>query len=214
MEIPKLDNLVPMVVEGPNRGERAFEIYQRLLKDRIIFLGYPIDDQIANLVIAQLLFLAHDDPDQDIKLYINSPGGVVYSGLAIHDTMQSVAADVATFCVGMAAGVAALLLAGGAPGKRFALPNARVRLGEVTAGFGVAVSDPAPDLGAAAREGRDLAAKVDGLLARHTGQTAERVAADGRAELVLTAPDALGYGLIDEVLEPLGSTGSEPRRGA
>src|SRR5262245_20166881 len=195
MEIPKIENLVPMVVESTNRGERAFDIYSRLLKDRIIFLGYPIDDQIANLVIAQLLFLAREDPAQDIRLYINSPGGVVYSGLAIHDTMQTIEADVATCGIGLAAGMAALLLAGGTPGKRYALANARVRLLEVTAGFGVAVADPALDRGAAAREGRSLAAKVDGLLARHTGQAAERVAADSRAELLLTAPEALAYGL-------------------
>jgi ATP-dependent Clp protease, protease subunit len=201
MEIPRAENLVPVVVESANRGERAFDIYQRLLKDRIIFLGQPIDDQIANLIIAQFLFLAHEDPDQDIKLYINSPGGVVYSGLAIYDTMQSVEADVATFCIGMAAGMAALLLAVGAPGKRFALANARVRLLEVTAGFGVSVADPALDLGAAAGEARRLADKVDGLFARYTGQTPERIAADSRAELFLTAPEALSYGLIDEILD-------------
>jgi ATP-dependent Clp protease protease subunit len=206
VEIPKIDNLVPMVVESTNRGERAFDIYSRLLKDRIIFLGYPIDDQIANLVIAQLLFLAHEDPEQDIMLYINSPGGVVYSGLAIYDTMQKVEADVATFCIGMAAGMAALLLAGGAPGKRFALGNARVRLLEVSVGFRFRSVAPAAE--APADEARALAAKVDELLARHTGQTAARIAADSRAELALTASEALAYGLVDEVLLPT------PREGA
>jgi ATP-dependent Clp protease protease subunit len=186
MEIPRAENLIPVVGEGPHRGEGAFAIHARLLKDRIIFLGHPIDDQIANLVIAQLLFLAREDPTQDIKLYLNSPGGVVYSGLAIYDTMQTIASDVATCGIGLAAGMAALLLAGGAPGKRYALANAHVRLLEVTAGFGVAVADPAPDPGAAAR---------------HTGQTAARIAADSRAELLLAAPEALSYGLIDEILE-------------
>ena len=126
MHIPSIENLIPMVVESTNRGERAFDIYSRLLKDRIVFLGTPVDDQIANLIVAQMLFLAHEDPDQDIKLYINSPGGVVYSGLAIYDTMQMIKPDVATFCLGMNASMAAVLLAAGAPGKRFALPNSRV----------------------------------------------------------------------------------------
>ena len=128
MHIPSIDNLIPMVVESSNRGERAFDIYSRLLKDRIIFLGTPVDDQIANVIIAQMLFLAHDDPDQDIRLYINSPGGVVYSGLAIYDTMQMIKPDVSTFCMGMGASMAAVLLAAGTPGKRYALPNSRVMI--------------------------------------------------------------------------------------
>ena len=123
MNIPDVNALIPMVVESTNRGERAFDIYSRLLKDRIIFLGTPIDDQIANVIIAQMLFLEHEDPNQDIRLYINSPGGVVYSGLAIYDTMQMIKPDVATFCMGMGASMAAVLLAGGTKGKRFALPN-------------------------------------------------------------------------------------------
>src|ERR687898_1214336 len=135
MHIPTVENLIPMVVESTNRGERAFDIYSRLLKDRIIFLGTPVDDQIANLIIAQMLFLAHEDPDQDIKLYINSPGGVVYSGLAIYDTIQMIKPDVATFTMGMSASMAAVLLAGGAKGKRFALPNARVMIHQGSAGF-------------------------------------------------------------------------------
>jgi ATP-dependent Clp protease protease subunit len=186
-------------VAGANRGERAFDVYSRLLKDRIIFLRYPIDDQIANLVIAQLWVLSREDPAQDVKLYINSPGGVVYSGLAIYDTMQAVAADVATFCIGMAAGMAGLLLAGGAPGKRFALPTARVHLLAASVGFRVRGVAPAAE--APADEARALAAKVDDLLARHTGQTAARIAADSRAEVLLTAPEALGYGFIDQILE-------------
>jgi ATP-dependent Clp protease protease subunit len=206
MEIPKTQNLIPLVVESTNRGERAFDIYQRLLKERIVFLGHPIDDQIANLIIAQLLWLSDQDPTQDIKLYINSPGGVVYSVLAIYDYMQMVEADVATFCIGMAAGTAALLLAGGAPGKRFALTNSRVRLLELTAGFGVVVADPDLDLGVAAREARDLATKVCDLLAHHTGQTAERIAADAQTELALSASEALAYGLVDEVIAPADRT--------
>lgn len=141
MEIPRVENLIPMVVESSNRGERAFDIYSRLLRDRIIFLGSPIDDQIANLVIAQMLFLANEAPDQDIQLYINSPGGVVYSGLAIYDTMQMIKPDVATFCIGMSASMAAVLLAAGAKGKRFALPNARVMIHQGSAGFRGAVPD-------------------------------------------------------------------------
>src|SRR5215211_6894818 len=162
MRIPTVENLIPTVIESTNRGERAFDIYSRLLKDRIIFLGTPVDDDVANVIIAQLLFLAHEDPDQDIKLYINSPGGIVYSGLAIYDTMQAVEADVATFCIGMAAGMAALLLGGGAPGKRFALANSRVRLVEASVGFhfrGVA-----PDTEAPGREAHELATKLCDLL--------------------------------------------------
>src|SRR5262245_6571308 len=170
MEIPKIENLVPMVVESTNRGERAFDIYSRLLKDRIIFLGYPIDDQIANLVIAQLLFLAHDDPEQDIKLYINSPGGVVYSGLAIYDTMQMIKPDVATFCIGMGASMAAVLLAGGTKGKRFALPNSRVMIHQGSAGFRGAV----PDIEVVARETLNLTRKLTEILAQHTGQEFDR----------------------------------------
>src|SRR5215213_9021812 len=148
MEIPKIENLVPMVVESTNRGERAYDIYSRLLKDRIIFLGYPIEDQMAILIIAQLLFLAHEDPDQDIKLYINSPGGVVYSGLAIYDTMQMIKPDVATFCIGFGASMGAVLLTAGSKGKRFALPNARILIHQGSGGFSGAV----PDIEVAARE--------------------------------------------------------------
>src|SRR6478735_3930749 len=126
MEIPKIENLIPMVVESSNRGERAYDIYSRLLKDRIIFLGTPVNDQVANAIIAQLLFLEHDDPNQDIRLYINSPGGVIYAGLAIYDTMQMIKPDVATFCMGFGASMGAVLLAGGTKGKRFALPSARI----------------------------------------------------------------------------------------
>ncbi len=198
MEIPKIENLVPMVVESTNRGERAYDIYSRLLKDRIIFLGYPIEDQMANLIIAQLLFLAHEDPEQDIRLYINSPGGVVYSGLAIYDTMQMIKPDVATFCIGMGASMAAVLLAGGTKGKRFALPNSRVMIHQGSAGFRGAV----PDIEVVARETLNLTRKLTEILAQHTGQPFDRVKRDTERDYYMTADEALAYGVVDEVLEP------------
>ncbi|CAA9569460.1 MAG: ATP-dependent Clp protease proteolytic subunit [uncultured Thermomicrobiales bacterium] len=198
MNIPTIENLIPMVVESTNRGERAFDIYSRLLKDRIIFLGTPVDDQIANVIIAQMLFLAHEDPDQDIRLYINSPGGVVYSGLAIYDTMQMVKPDVATFCMGMGASMAAVLLAGGAKGKRFALPNARVMIHQGSAGFRGAV----PDIEVVARETISLTTKLTEILASHCGQEYDKVKRDTERDYYMTAREAQLYGLVDEVLEP------------
>jgi len=198
MHIPTIENLIPMVVESTNRGERAFDIYSRLLKDRIIFLGTPVDDQIANLIIAQMLFLAHEDPDQDIKLYINSPGGVVYSGLAIYDTIQMIKPDVATFTMGMSASMAAVLLAGGTKGKRFALPNARVMIHQGSAGFRGAV----PDIEVVARETLSLTTKLTEILAQHTGQAFEKVKHDTERDYYMTAQEAKEYGLVDEVLEP------------
>jgi ATP-dependent Clp protease, protease subunit len=198
MHIPSIENLIPMVVESTNRGERAFDIYSRLLKDRIIFLGTPVDDQIANLIVAQMLFLAHEDPDQDIKLYINSPGGVVYSGLAIYDTMQMIKPDVATFCLGMNASMAAVLLAAGSAGKRFALPNARVMIHQGSAGFRGAV----PDIEVVARETLSLTTKLTEILAQHTGQPFEKVKRDTERDYFLTAQEAKEYGMVDEVLEP------------
>ena len=199
MEIPKIENLVPMVVETTNRGERAFDIYSRLLKDRIIFLGTPVDDQIANLIIAQMLFLAHEDPEQDIRLYINSPGGVVYSGLAIYDTMQMIKPDVATFCMGMGASMAAVLLAGGTKGKRFGLPNARVMIHQGSAGFRGAV----PDIEVVARETLSLTTKLTEILAAHSGQPYDKVKRDTERDYYMTAQEAREYGLVDEVLDPL-----------
>lgn len=198
MEIPKIENLVPMVVESTNRGERAFDIYSRLLSDRIIFLGTPVDDQIANLIIAQMLYLAHEDPEQDIRLYINSPGGVVYSGLAIYDTMQMVKPDVATTCMGMGASMAAVLLAGGTRGKRFALPNARVMIHQGSAGFRGNV----PDIEVAARETLSLTTKLTEILAKHSGQEYDKVKRDTERDYYMTAEEAKQYGLVDEVLEP------------
>ena len=212
MEIPTIENLIPMVVESTNRGERAFDIYSRLLKDRIIFLGTPVDDQIANVIIAQMLFLAHEDPEQDIRLYINSPGGVVYSGLAIYDTMQMIKPDVATFCMGMGASMAAVLLAGGTKGKRFALPNARVMIHQGWAGFRGAV----PDIEVAARETLTLTTKLVEILASHTGQSFDKVKHDTERDYYMTALEAKEYGLVDEVLEPVhlvGVAASSPGRG-
>jgi ATP-dependent Clp protease protease subunit len=203
MEIPRIENLVPMVVETTNRGERAFDIYSRLLKDRIIFIGTPIDDQIANLVIAQMLFLAHEDPEQDIKLYINSPGGVVYSGLAIYDTMQMIKPDVATFCMGMGASMAAVLLAGGAQGKRFALPNARVMIHQGSGGFRGNV----PDIEVMARETINITTTLTKILAQHTGQEFDKVKHDTERDYFMTAAEARDYGIVDEVLEPLNPVG-------
>ncbi|HEX3303413.1 MAG TPA: ATP-dependent Clp protease proteolytic subunit [Thermomicrobiales bacterium] len=198
MNIPDVNALIPMVVESTNRGERAFDIYSRLLKDRIIFLGTPVDDQIANLIIAQMLFLEHEDPNQDIRLYINSPGGVVYSGLAIYDTMQMIKPDVATFCMGMGASMAAVLLAGGTRGKRFALPNARVMIHQGSSGFRGAV----PDIEVAARETLSLTNKLTEILALHSGQEFDKVKRDTERDYYMTAADAKDYGIIDEVLEP------------
>ncbi|MGH2561973.1 MAG: ATP-dependent Clp protease proteolytic subunit [Thermomicrobiales bacterium] len=204
MEIPRIENLIPMVVESTNRGERAFDIYSRLLKDRIIFIGTPIDDQIANLVIAQMLFLAHEDPEQDIRLYINSPGGVVYSGLAIYDTMQMIKPEVATFCMGMGASMAAVLLAGGAHGKRFALPNARVMIHQGSGGFRGNV----PDIEVMARETINITTKLTEILALHSGQPFERVKRDTERDYFMTAPEARDYGIVDEVLEPIHQIGA------
>jgi ATP-dependent Clp protease, protease subunit len=198
MQIPKIENLIPTVIESTNRGERAFDIYSRLLKDRIIFLGTPIDDQIANLVIAQMLFLEHEDSTQDIKLYINSPGGVIYSGLAIYDTMQMIKADVATFCMGFGASMGAVLLTAGTKGKRYALPNARILIHQGSGGFSGAV----PDIEVAAREALTLSAKCLAIIAAHTGQPYEKVRRDSDRDYYLTAQEAKEYGLIDEVLEP------------
>ncbi len=210
MEIPTIENLIPMVVETSNRGERAFDIYSRLLRDRIIFLGTPVEDQVANAIIAQMLFLEHDDPTQDIRLYINSPGGVVYSGLAIYDTMQMIKPDVATFCMGMGASMAAVLLAGGAQGKRFALPNARVMVHQGSAGFRGNV----PDIEVAARETLNLTTKLTEILALHTGQQFDKVKRDTERDYYMTAHEAKDYGIIDEVLEPSAKAGAIDRIGA
>jgi len=191
-----LSVLIPMVVEQTNRGERAFDIYSRLLKDRIIFIGGPIDDHVANLIIAQLLFLESEDPDKDIHLYINSPGGVVYSGLAIYDTMQYIKADVSTICVGMAASMAALLLAAGAHGKRFALPNSRIMIHQPLGG----AQGQASQIEIQAKEILLLKTKANKILQHHTGQPLERIEQDTDRDYYMSAQSAVDYGLIDGVL--------------
>jgi ATP-dependent Clp protease protease subunit len=198
MEIPRIENLIPMVVESTNRGERAFDIYSRLLKDRIIFLGTPIDSQVANLLVAQLLFLDHDDPDADISIYINSPGGEVYAGLAMYDTIRMIRPAVKTYCVGMAASMAAVLLASGTAGKRYALPNSRIMIHQGSAGFRGNV----PDIEIAARETLTLTTKLTEILADHSGQTFEKVKADTQRDYYMTGEEAKAYGLVDEVLTP------------
>ncbi|HVL23555.1 MAG TPA: ATP-dependent Clp protease proteolytic subunit [Thermomicrobiales bacterium] len=198
MEIPTIENLVPMVVESTNRGERAFDIYSRLLKDRIIFLGTPVESQMANLIIAQLLFLDHDDPEQDISIYINSPGGEVYSGLAIYDTMRMIRPDIRTYCVGMGASMAAVLLAAGTPGKRYALPNSRIMIHQGSAGFRGNV----PDIEIAARETLKLTNTLTNILSEHTGQPFDKVKTDTQRDYYMTGDEAKEYGLVDEVLTP------------
>ena len=187
--------LVPMVIESSARGERAFDIYSRLLKERIIFLGEPIEDHIANLVIAQLLFLESEDPTKDISLYVNSPGGVVTSGLAIYDTMQYLKAPVSTICIGQAASMASVLLAAGAKGKRFALPNSRIMIHQGSAGF----RGNTPDVEIQMREVMHLTERLTGILAAHTGQTAAKVKSDSERDFYMGADEAKAYGLIDEV---------------
>ena len=198
MEIPRIENLIPMVVESTNRGERAYDIYSRLLKDRIIFLGTPIDSQVANALVAQLLFLDHDDPDADISIYINSPGGEVYAGLAMYDTIRMIRPDVKTYCVGMAASMAAVLLASGTNGKRYALPNSRIMIHQGSAGFRGNV----PDIEIAARETLTLTTKLTEILADHSGQTFDKVKADTQRDYYMTGEEAKAYGLVDEVLTP------------
>jgi len=188
--------LVPMVVESTNRGERAFDIYSRLLKDRIVFIGTPIDDQIANLVIAQLLFLQSEDADKDVFLYINSPGGVVSAGLAIYDTMQYIKPDVSTICIGMAYSMGAVLLAGGAANKRFALPHANILIHQPMGGM----QGQASDIQIHAKEILRTREVLNGILARHTGQPMERVQQDTDRDFFQTPEQAKAYGLIDEII--------------
>ena len=188
--------LVPMVIERSARGEREFDIYSRLLNERIIFLGSPIDDTIANLVVAQLLHLESSDPDKDISIYINSPGGSIYAGLAVYDTMQFIKPDVATICCGVAMSMGSLLLAGGAPGKRLALPNARILIHQPSGGF----QGQSTDIEIHAREILDLRRHVDAIYARHTGKPEERIREDMERDRFFTADQAAEYGLIDRVV--------------
>jgi len=194
---PRALNLVPMVVEQTSRGERAYDIYSRLLKERLIFLVGPVEDQMANVIVAQLLFLEAENPEKDISIYINSPGGVVTAGMAIYDTMQYIKPDVSTICIGSAASMGALLLAAGAPGKRFALPNSRVMIHQPSGGF----QGQATDINIHAHEILSLKQRLNEIMAKHTGQPVETIAADTERDNFKNAAQAQAYGLIDRVLE-------------
>ena len=189
-------NLVPVVVEQTSRGERAYDIYSRLLKERVVFLVGPIDDYVANVVVAQLLFLESENPDKDISIYINSPGGSVYAGLAIYDTMQYIKPKIQTICVGVAMSMGALLLAGGAEGKRMALPNAKILIHQVSGGF----SGQAADIEIHAREIIDIRRKLDEIIAKHTGQPLEKVSHDTDRDYFMSAEEAVEYNIIDRVI--------------
>ncbi|HMI36916.1 MAG TPA: ATP-dependent Clp endopeptidase proteolytic subunit ClpP [Steroidobacteraceae bacterium] len=200
--------LVPIVVEQTARGERSYDIYSRLLKERVVFIVGPVEDYMANLVVAQLLFLESDNPDKDIALYINSPGGSVSAGLAIYDTMQFVKPDVSTICVGLAASMGAVLLAGGAAGKRHSLPNSKIMIHQPSAGF----QGQASDIDIHARDVMDTKERLNRILARHTGQTIERVKADSDRDNFMNAEAAKAYGLVDKVIEkrPEGAPAGTP----
>ncbi|HEY6003238.1 MAG TPA: ATP-dependent Clp endopeptidase proteolytic subunit ClpP [Anaeromyxobacter sp.] len=198
---------MPYVVEQTHRGERSYDIYSRLLKDRIVFLGTPIDDDVANVIIAQLLFLESEDPDKDISLYINSPGGSVTSGLAIYDTMQYVKPQVSTICLGQAASMGAFLLAGGAAGKRFAVPNARIMIHQLSGGF----QGQASDIDIQAKEALRLKARLNDILSRHTRQPIERIEKDTDRDYFMGAGEAKEYGLIDDVIVHKKATEKKPQ---
>ncbi len=189
-------NLVPMVVEQTNRGERAYDIFSRLLKDRIVFIGSGIDDNVANLVIAQMLFLESEDPDKDINLYINSPGGAIYSGLAIYDTIQYIKPDVSTICIGMAASMGAVLLSAGTKGKRFALPHSRIMVHQPMGG----ARGQAADVEIHAKEIMGLKEIINNILSEHTGQPMEQIAKDTDRDFFMSVDDAKNYGIIDEIV--------------
>lgn len=190
------ENIIPMVIETGARGERAYDIYSMLLKERIVYLGTPINDQVSNLIVAQLLYLEREDPDKDINLYVNSPGGVITSGLAIYDTIQLIKPDVATICVGMAASMGTVLLCAGAKGKRFALANSTIHMHQALGG----AQGQAADIEIAAREILRKQEKILSILSHHTGQPAEKIARDGDRDFYLSADEAKEYGLVDEVL--------------
>ncbi len=194
---PKNQILIPTVIEQTHMGERAYDIYSRLLKDRIIFLGTAIDENVANIIIAQLLFLESEDSKKDINLYINSPGGSVYAGLAIYDTMQYIQSKVITTCIGMAMSMGAVILAGGAKGSRFALPNSKIMIHQLSGGF----QGPAADIEIQAKEALTLRKKLDEILARHTGQPIKKVSEDTDRDNFMTAEEAKKYGIIDKIIE-------------
>lgn len=201
--------LVPMVVEQTNRGERAYDIYSRLLKDRIIFIGTPIDDHIANLVIAQLLFLQAEDPEKDIQVYVNSPGGSISAGLAIYDTMQYVRPDVVTTCMGLAASMGAVLLTAGTAGKRFALPNSRIMIHQPLGGF----QGQASDIEIRAKEILKMKERLYEILAHHTGQSLEKIEKDSDRDYFMSADEAKEYGIIDQVYTTQKQKQEEPSEG-
>ena len=190
------ENIIPMVIESGARGERAFDIYSLLLKERIVFLGMPITDQVANLIIAQLLYLEREDPDKDISLYIHCPGGIISAGLAIYDTIQLIRCDVSTICVGLAASMGTLLLCAGAKGKRYALPNATIHMHQPVGG----AQGQASDIEIAAREILRMQEKLRIIIAKHTGQPIEKIAHDTDRDFYLSAEQALEYGIVDEIL--------------
>src|SRR5919198_4979786 len=197
MQVGRVTNsLVPMVLEQTSRGERSFDIYSRLLNDRIIFIGQPIDEDLANLVVAQLLHLASEDPDKDVSVYVNSPGGSLHAGLAIYDTMQYVHPDVQTICYGMAMSAGSLILAGGASGKRLVLPNARILIHQPSSGF----QGQSSDIEIHAREVLDLRARIEDIYARHTGQDLSQVHDDMERDRFFSAGEAVDYGLVDRVI--------------
>ena len=195
--------LIPMVVEQTNRGERSYDIYSRLLKDRIIFLGTQVEDQIANLIVAQLLFLESEDPEKDIYLYINSPGGVITSGMAIYDTMQYIKCDVQTICIGQAASMGAVLLTAGAKGKRFALPNSRIMIHQPLGGY----QGQATEIEIHAKEILKIKKKLNEILSFHTGQSVKKIVSDTERDNFMSAQEAAKYGLIDQVVEQRNSIG-------
>lgn len=190
-------NLIPMVIEQTPRGERAYDIYSRLLKDRIVFLGIPIDDHVSNLIIAQLLFLEAEDPEQDIYIYINCPGGIVTSGLAIYDTMQYIKPDVQTICIGQAASMGAMLLSAGTKGKRFALPHSRIMIHQPSGGF----QGPSADVEIHAKEIMKMREVLDNILSRHTGQPLKKIRVDTDRDFFMSGEDAKIYGIVDDVIE-------------
>jgi ATP-dependent Clp protease protease subunit len=192
-----MDGLIPMVIETTGRGERAYDIYSLLLKERIVFLGTPIDDNVANLIIAQLLFLDREDPEKEIHLYINSPGGLIYPGLAIYDTMQLIRAPISTICVGSTASLATLLLSAGVKGKRYALPNSTIHMHPAGGGM----RGYAPDVEIQARELLRMQKKIHEIMAKHTGQPIEKIAKDFDRDYYMDAQGALEYGIVDEILE-------------
>jgi ATP-dependent Clp protease protease subunit len=195
---PRATTLVPMVVEQTNRGERAFDIYSRLLKENIIFIGTPIDDHVANLVTAQLLFLETEDPEKDISIYINSPGGSITAGMAIYDTMQFVRPDVVTTCLGQAASIAALLLTAGSPKKRFTLPNSRILIHQP---WMSGLSGQATDIDIHAREILRMRTVINRLLGKHSGQSLEKIEKDVERDYIMSAEEAKAYGIVDEIIE-------------